>query len=201
VQLPQEAYAADSIRSVLDGVLAAPEYVWSEVPDPWRALRQLFERFVYWLENFGEAHPVGRLVLLWAAILALLIIVGHLLYVLHYVIRTRAEPAPGRLQAIAPRRDENSYLAMARQMSEEGRFAEAVGYRFSALLLRLERQRAVRFHPSKTPAEYLREAALPEARRAELAGLVGSLYGYVFGGVPCTRLDWDRFDEGARSFA
>jgi len=65
--------------------------------------------------------------------------------------------------------------ATARQVEElarAGRYAEALGHRFLALVLELDRRKALRFHASKTPAEYVWEARLTEMGRASLAGLV-----------------------------
>src|SRR6266566_541580 len=53
-----------------------------------------------------------------------------------------------------------------------GRYVEALAHRFLAVVLELDRLKALRFHVSKTPAEYVGEARLTDAGRASLAGLV-----------------------------
>src|SRR2546422_6493963 len=52
----------------------------------------------------------------------------------------------------------------------------------SALVLELERRRALAFHPSKTPAEYVGEARLDAAGRASLdrkSTRLNSSHGYI----------------------
>jgi hypothetical protein len=85
-------------------------------------------------------------------------------------------------------------LTRAEALARQGRYTEALAYRFVALVLDLDRQKLVTFHPSKTPAEYVREARLGESGRATLAGLVSRLYHHVFGAEP---LD----EQGYREFS
>src|SRR5439155_4298789 len=61
-------------------------------------------------------------------------------------------------------------------LARGGRYAEALAHRFLAVVLELDRLKALRFHTSKTPAEYVGEARLTDAGRATLAGLVAQLY-------------------------
>ena len=68
-------------------------------------------------------------------------------------------------------------------------------------VLELDRRGALRFHPSKTPAEYLREAQLDAAGQSGLAELVWALYRHLFGGVPCAADDWVAFDHAAESLS
>ena len=71
------------------------------------------------------------------------------------------------------------------ELARAGRYAEALGQRFLALVLELDRRKALRFHASKTPAEYVGEARLTDRGRASLAGLVAQLYRHLFAAVPC----------------
>ena len=86
---------------------------------------------------------------------------------------------------------------MAEALAREGRYAEAIAHRFVALVLALEQRRAVVFHPSKTPAEYVNEARLDPSGRASLAALVGRLYRHVFGAVPCADPEYRDFTAAA----
>ena len=66
------------------------------------------------------------------------------------------------------------------------------------MLLDLDRARALVFHPSKTPAEYIGEARLDPGGRAAFAELVARLYRHVFGAVPVEPRDFDEFGAAAR---
>jgi len=87
--------------------------------------------------------------------------------------------------------------ACGRRSWRAGRYAEALAHRFVALVLDLERRRALAFHPSKTPAEYVGEARLDAAGRASLAELVARLYRHLFGGVPCDAGGYREFGAAA----
>ena len=98
--------------------------------------------------------------------------------------RRSADPrAPA---AAAVPRDAQWYRKEADRLHREGRWLEAMQADFTALIFLLERRQIVRYHPSKTPREYVREAALPEGSRAELGDLVWSLYRHLFGHEPVT---------------
>jgi hypothetical protein len=64
-------------------------------------------------------------------------------------------------------------------------------------VLELERAEALRFHVSKTPAEYVGEARLDEPGRATFAGLVARLYRHLFGAVPCDETEYREFGATA----
>jgi hypothetical protein len=57
----------------------------------------------------------------------------------------------------------------------------------------LDRGEALKFHPSKTPAEYVGEARLDAAGRASLGELVARLYGHLFGAAPCDEQTYRAF--------
>src|SRR3989449_4753126 len=59
--------------------------------------------------------------------------------------------------------DGRAHRLRAEELARAGRYAEALAHRFVALVLDLERRRALAFHPSKTPAEYVGEAPLDAA--------------------------------------
>src|SRR6267154_6555900 len=93
--------------------------------------------------------------------------------------------------------DAAAHLAFAETLARAGRYAEALGHRFLALVLELERRKALRFHASKTPAEYVGEAHLTDRGRASLADLVAQLYRHLFAAVPCDADGYATF--GARA--
>ena len=94
--------------------------------------------------------------------------------------------------------DARSHLARAEELARAGRYAEALGHRFLAVVLELERADAVRFHVSKTPAEYVGEVRLDDAGRTTFAALVASLYRHLFGAVPCDEVEYQEFGATAQ---
>src|SRR5256885_12642445 len=93
--------------------------------------------------------------------------------------------------------DGRAHRERADELARAGRYVEALAHRFVALLLELERRRALTVHPSKTPAEYVREARLDESGRASFADLVARLYRHVFGAVPCDAATYQAFGAAA----
>lgn len=151
-------------------------------------------RALAWLEHLRLAFPIHYYILVSVLTVVLVILLVHMGWVVAQSLRSVA-----RIQSPAtitgPVRDAAWHLAEARRLGAAGRFAEALAHRFVAAVLELDARRVVQFHPSKTPAEYAREARLDDVGRAELAGLVASLYRHLFGAEPCDAAEWRRFDS------
>jgi len=177
----------DSLRAALRDVFARPEYRWSERPDPWGWIVGVWYRLLDWLDTVQRGHPAGFKVLLAVLALVLVGLLAHMGYVVWRITRPTARTPAGGAEGIGGRElaDARAHRARAEELARAGRYAEALAYRFVALVLELERRRALAFHPSKTPAEYVGEARLDAAGRASLAELVARLYRHLFGGVPC----------------
>jgi hypothetical protein len=77
------------------------------------------------------------------------------------------------------------YQQEAEELAAAGRYAEAIQADFLALVLALDARKLLRFHPSKTPAEYANESQLTPAAAAEFRELVRRVYGYAFARWPC----------------
>lgn len=188
---------ADSLRAVLREVFAARAYEWKVRPRPWTWLQDLLGRVLDWIDGLHAAHPVVYYALLGAMTAMLVAILVHVSYVVSRALRSTG-PTEGAAEAASvPNRNVAWHLTEARRLSAAGRYAEALAHRFVALLLELDGRDAVRYHPSKTPAEYVAEARLDHAGRSEFAGLVGLLYQHVFGGIPCGPDEWGLFDRQA----
>ncbi len=188
----------DSLRRAVAEVFARPEYAWATGRSPLQWLLEQIGRFLDWLGRAEASHPAAfrvLLVLLTAALVATLV---HMGYVVWRITRPTAQTpgdgggAPGlRLEDALAHRERAEALARA------GRYAEALAHRFVAMLLELERRDALRFHPSKTPAEYVTEARLDQAGRATLGQLVARLYRHVFGAAPCDEETYRAFASDA----
>ena len=89
--------------------------------------------------------------------------------------------------------DVRAHLGRATDLAVAGRYAEALAHRFLALLLQLDARRAIKFHVSKTPAEYVGEARVDAEGRADLRALVSRLYRHLFAAVPCDARGYEEF--------
>ena len=193
----QGSVTADSLRTVLDSVLAQPAYAWQERRNPLGFMREWLDALNAWLAALHDAHPVAFLVLLLALTAVLIAILTHFGYLIWRALRARPQPPGSRIASAGLGRDEAWHLAAFQRSMAEGRWAEAMAERFAALVLALGRRAALRPDRSKTPAEYAAEARLDPAGRSALARLVEELYLRLFGGAPCTADDVRRFDAAA----
>ena len=189
---------ADSLRRALEDVFARPEFRWVERRHPLQWLLNLWGQLGDWLDAFQSANP-GLFDVFFVALLVILAgILAHAAYVVWRIVRPTARTrGPAAVAGAAPAEDARAHLQRAEDLARAGRFAEALAHRFVALLLELERGRALTFHPSKTPAEYVGEARLDTAGRASLAGLVTRLYRHLFGAVPCDERIYREFGAAA----
>ena len=192
-----QAIPTDSVRRAVEEVFARPEYSWVPSGRPLHLVRDLWLRFVEWLNRFGAQHPLGFKLLFWSTVLLLVALLVHLGWLGWRIYRSTVErpraPAPGVPMSV----DARGHLARAEALARAGRYPEALAHRFIALLLELDRADAVTFHPSKTPAEYVHEARLGAAGRDSLAGLVARLYHHIFGAEPCDERCYREFGTAA----
>ena len=179
---------ADTLRAVLDTVFAGSHYRWEGRNDPFGVIRRAWLGVQRFLLDLRDRNPDVFRVLLWLLVAVLVVIVAHAAWVAVRTVRdaSRHERREGGT-GLPASRDAAWYAAEAARLAAEGRYAEAVQADFLRLALELDARRVARFHPSKTPGEYVREAAIPEERRAELRELVRTLYAYAFARVPCDR--------------
>jgi hypothetical protein len=185
------------VRRAVGVVFARPEYHWVERRQPLAWLWQLIRRFFDWFGELSDKHPVGSTVVFVAATVLLVLLLVHIGYTLWPMLRSSSgrDAQPGA--AGAPIYDAASYAARADALARAGRYAEALAHRFLAVVLELDRVEALRFHASKTPAEYMHEAHLDAIGRASFAQLVGRLYRHLFGAVPCGEADYLAFGASA----
>jgi len=176
-------------------VFAEGRFHWVERRHPLQWLTELWGRFLSWLDRVDRSHPVLADLLFYGAMLVLAVLLTHIGYTLWRLYRVTARPAeaPARRAGGVPLIDARTHRARADALAREGRYAEALAHRFAALVCDLDDAKAVTIQPSKTPAEYAREARLDAAGRVTLAGLVATLYGHLFGGEPIDDAGYRRF--------
>lgn len=160
-------------------------------------LRDLWHRLQVWVDRLGATHPGLYQVLLWGSVLLLVALLAHIGYTVWLIHRRTVQPAGAGLgtgllpvSGPAPR-------ARADALAREGRYAEALAYRFAAMLLDLESAQAVTLKSSKTPAEYVGEARLDPLGRDTFSTLVARLYAHLFGALPCDAGAYRSFGEDA----
>lgn len=180
-------------------VFARPEYQWTERRRLVSWLARQWHNVIEWLNHLADRYPVGFNIGLALVVVALVVLLVHVGWVMWRIVRPAARTGTGKTAARAGIiMDAAAHLARADALARAGRYAEALGHRFLAVVLELDRMKALRFHASKTPAEYVGEARLTDAGRASLAGLVAQLYRHLFGAVPCDAREYETFGAAAQ---
>lgn len=195
-----QGMSPDSVQRALDAVFARPAYQWTMQPSVQQWLRDRWAGLRAWLDAFERGNPFLFRVFLFALVVLLVAVVVHVGYVLWQILRARPGASAATPSVLpATTRNAAGHLARADELARAGAWAEALGHRFLALVLELDTRRAVRFHPSKTPAEYIGEARLEPSGREALTDLVGRLYRHVFGAVPCDDASYRAFGDTAQA--
>jgi len=188
-----DAAPPDSLRRAIADVFAGPEYRWADSRVILRWLGTQWQTFLDWLNAFQRSHPTQYAVLLAVAVALLVAILVHFAYIAVRILRPTLSTGPTSAAAGQPVNDVRAHLGRATDLAVAGRYAEALAHRFLALLLQLDARRAIKFHVSKTPAEYVGEARVDAEGRADLRALVSRLYRHLFAAVPCDARGYEEF--------
>jgi Domain of unknown function (DUF4129) len=180
------ALSDDSLRAVIDTVLSASPYQWTDTAPRLSWLGRWWRALVDWLARLQENNPLAADILFWSLASVLIVIFLHGGWIVYQTMKraTVVGGGAGGATAVALR-DERWYQRLADRLAAEGRYAEAMQAAFRGLMLRLDARGLVRYHPSKTPREYAREARLNDRDRQDLADSVGRLYAHAYAGQPC----------------
>ena len=183
-------------------VFSRTEFQWVERHRVLSWLIQQWNNFREWLNRLAEQHPVGYNIGLGLLSIVLVALVVHIGYVVWRIVRPGARTGM-KAAASRPGNIVNGawHVARAEELARAGHYAEALAHRFLAAVLELDRIGALRFHASKTPAEYVSEARLDETGRASLAQMVAQLYRHLFGAVPCDEREYQSFGVAAQELA
>jgi hypothetical protein len=189
--------SADSVRAVVGTVMSRAEFEWREVPAVLERLAEAWRWLMSWLGGLSQLHPVAYWLLIAGSLLVLIAIFAHVGWTLKRAFRRPERGgSPEEAPTVVPR-DAGWHREEATRLREAGRLIESLAHYFMALLLELDRREVVRFHPSKTPREYIEEVELEPVGRAAFAELVARLYAHAFGGVVCTEAELDAFARRA----
>lgn len=181
-----EPQGSDSLRAVIDSVFADPVYDWAERPALLGWLARVWDWLTQSMRDLRDANPELYRVFVVFLIIALGIIVLHTFWVFLQTARRASAPeeAGESIRSAAPR-TAAWYRDQAEEFAEAGQYREAMLAAFHALVLDLDRQGVVTYHPSKTPAEYARDRRLAPGDRSRFDRLVTTLYGCAFGPERC----------------
>jgi len=154
-----------------------------------------------WLDQLSQHHPIGYNIFLAVLVVALVALVVHIGYVMWRIVQPVARTGARPSASVGVVMNARAHLERAEELAALGRYAEALAHRFVAAVLELDGRKALRFHVSKTPAEYVAEARLDATGRAALASLVAELYRHLFGAVPCDEAEYRSFGAAAQELA
>jgi hypothetical protein len=183
-----------ALRAVLDSVFASPDFRWADEPPLVRLTRQWWTALLDWLRALQTGNPAAFRLVLFALLLALVLLLAQGAWIVWRTVRSAAGPADDPPQAPpATPRDPEWYFQAADRAAAAGRTAEAVQLAFVGLALRFDGEGILRYQASKTPAECAREARLSGADRERLLGLVRTLYAHAFGGRPLSAAEYGRW--------
>jgi hypothetical protein len=185
-----------TFRAILDSVFSAPAYRWVNQPSATRLLRRWWDRLGEWLQSLQSDNPDLFRYLVMGLLLALILIFVHAGYLIWQTMRGTPRPTDRSLPSTpSVAHDAQWFEREADRAAAEGRRLDALQLAFVALALRLESQGVLRYHASKTPAECAAQVRLGDPDRERMRQLVRALYGYVFGGRPCSLEDYRRWRE------
>lgn len=185
------------LRAALDTVFAAPKYDWVQRSDLFAWVAELFRRVLDWFAALEVTNPVAFWSMVGLLVAVLVGVVVHAVYLMARAARYASAPEARESRVRAVRRDAAWYRAAAQRAAGSGHFAEAVRAWFDGLVLELDERGALRWHPSKTPREYAREAKLDGDGRHRFAGLVDGVYAFSYAGDPCGREEWEAWRASA----
>ena len=189
---------ADSLRATLDSVFAAPAYRWETREDPFGPLRRLWMAVGEWLSQLQRDNPQAYRALTWALVAVLVVILAHAAWVAVRTVRGGSRRA--QRDVLGPQsapRDAAWYAQESARLAAAGDFVAAMQADFLRLVLELDARQVMRFHPSRTPSEYVRDATLSEEGRLALRALVRAMYAHAFARVPLDRAAYDRWRADA----
>lgn len=176
-----------TIRQETQRVVSQPRFAarWSL----WEWLGKRLSRLLRFVEPAGTWGKVVFWIVAAWCVLALLAILGHLVWTVVTLVRGKRAGHGGPAGiAIHPELRGLSYTALwarMQQLAQDGRFRDAIGVMMAALLRWLEQASALRFHESKTNGDYVREFSAGQTGREDFRRFVNAFDLAVYGGQPC----------------
>ncbi len=182
---------ADSLRGLIDTVLSGSAYQQRLREDPWAPMRRAWMSLMDWIDALRASNPMAYSALIWTMVGVLLLIVAHAAWVAARTIHAGTARAAGDVpESRVVARDAAWYAREAERLAGETRYAEAMQADFLRLVLELDGREVTRYHPSKTPIEYAREARISDEARQAFRDLIRVLYTHAFARIPASEATW-----------
>jgi uncharacterized protein DUF4129 len=188
---------ADSLGTVLDSVFAAPKYAWVPRAHPGLWILEQFRSLLEWFARLETGQPLVYWGIVTTAVVVLVAILVHAGWLMSRTIGRSTAPDPHEATTHAERRDGPWYRARAARLAAAGRYPEAMRLHFEGIVLDLAQAGLVKWHPSKTPREYTREAKLSAEDRARFTSLVDGVYAASFAGAAWSAAEWESWRAAA----
>lgn len=189
-----DSLRADTLRATIDSVFAAPAYRWEAREDPFGPLRRLWAAVGRWFDELQRSNPQAFKVMVWVLVGVLVLVLAHAAWVAFRTVQHGSRQAQRDVAGPSSvPRDATWYAREAARLATLGDYAGAMQAEFLRLVLELDARQVMRFHPSKTPIEYVRDASLTEDGRREMRGLVREMYHYAFARAPLDGAAFDRW--------
>ena len=117
-------------------VFSRPEFQWLERRRLVSWLARQWHNLVEWINHLADRYPVGFNVGLAIVVVLLIVLLVHVAYVMWRIVRPAARTGAGQTAAGAGIiMDAAAHLARADALARAGRYAEALGHRFLAVVL------------------------------------------------------------------
>jgi hypothetical protein len=199
---------ADQLRADLQRILARPEFhVQPANPNLAWQLRMLRALVNWWEEHIAPylaglhtAAPFAYWVLVGLTFLLAALLIYHITWTLRAAFAAR-RPRPGP-HSMAPERvatDPTSLLQQADAAAGVGDFGQALRHLYLALIRQLDRRRIVRYDPSRTNRDYLRQSREVPDVFSDLLPLNDEVEGVWYGGRAATAEQYARCRQWALS--
>ncbi len=190
------------VRAELENILSHPEYNRSyakKTEGIGHAIGEAIRRALAWLVDFlrpDAAKGIGKIT---AAVLAWLIVIAFVILLAAVLIRLAANPRAsvrgGRTAAPQTRFDlpaAEPLINRAAMLADKGDYREAFRCAYLASIARLDEHKTLRFEPSRTNWEYIRELETQghEYPRGLLEPLTADFDRVFYGGDDCPMAEY-----------
>jgi hypothetical protein len=203
-----ERPSVGELRARLQEILSRPEYQWPDHPEnDWRL--QLLRRLYQWwheqvtprISHLYEYSPVAY----WLLVAVLLAACVLLIYHIYLSLKSAFGPGGGRHRqmtggtAATVEGSPEALLAEADEAAAGRHYRRALRCLYLAVIRHLERRRLLRYDPSRSNGEYLRDLRPHPRLQALLRSVTDLVDGVWYGGQRAGAEDYERCRQWALS--